>query len=159
MKHTELSERAGSFYLSIININEDMTHLEHAQKLYQMIGEGQMVEAIDELYADNVTIIEANGDTFEGKETQKGRLGEWQAGIEEFHGGGVTGITANEEAGVTMVESWTEITPKGGQRFKFEEIAVQQWENGKIARERFYYFVPAEMQQQMAQQQQAQTEA
>ena len=128
-----------------------MTHLERAEKLYQMIGQGQMTEAIDELYADNVTVIEANGDTFEGKDTQKKRLGEWQSGIEEFHGGGVHSITANEDNGVTMVESWTDITPKGGPRFKFEEIAVQQWEDGKIARERFYYFVPAEMQQQMQQ--------
>ncbi len=126
-----------------------MTHLENAQKLYQMVGEGKMAEAIDELYADNVTVVEATGQTFEGKETQKGRLVEWQAGIEEFHGGGVNNITANEETGVTMVESWTDITPKGGQRFKFEEIAVQQWENGKITKERFYYFVPAGMQQAM----------
>ena len=123
-----------------------MTHLEHAQKLYQMIGEGKMVEAIDELYADNVTIVEGSGQTFEGKETQKKRLGEWQAGLEEFHGGGVNSITSNEETGVTMVESWTDITPKGGSRFKFEEIAVQKWEDGKIAHERFYYFIPAEMQ-------------
>lgn len=126
-----------------------MTHLENAQKLYQMIGEGKMVEAIDELYADNVTVIEASGQSFEGKETQKGRVAEWVAGIEEFHGGGVNSITSNEETGVTMVESWTDITPKGGQRFMFEEIAVQQWENGKIAKERFYYFIPAEMQQAM----------
>lgn len=117
-----------------------MTHLELAQKLYQMIGEGKLAAAIDELYDDNVVIVEANGDTFEGKETQKGRLVEWQHGIEAQHGGGVYAITANEEAGVTMVESWGDITFKGAPGpFKFEEVAVQTWENGKIVRERFYY--------------------
>ena len=128
-----------------------MTHLEHAQKLYQMIGEGKMAEAIDELYADDVKVVEASGETFVGKETQKERVVQWQQGIEEFHGGGVHSITANEETGTTMVESWTDITPKGGPRFNFEEIAVQQWEDGRIVRERFYYFVPAEAQQAMGQ--------
>ena len=129
-----------------------MTHLERAQKLYQMIGEGKLMEAIDELYADNVQVMEANGETAVGKDTQKERVVQWQAGLDEFHGGGVNSITANEETGVTMVESWTDITPKGGPRFKFEEIAVQNWENGKIASERFYYFIPAAMQQAMADQ-------
>ena len=117
-----------------------MTHLELAQKLCQMIGEGQMNEALDELYAEDVEVIEATGESFSGRETQKGRVAEWQAGLDGFHGGGVTAITANEDAGVTMVESWVEITPKGAPGpIKFEEVAVQNWKDGKIARERFYY--------------------
>lgn len=132
----------------------NMTHLERAQDLYRKVGEGDMNGAIDTYYADNISIMEANGDTFEGKETQKERVAQWQQGIEEFHGGGVTSITADEEAGITTVESWTDMTPKGGQRMKFEEVAVQNWEDGKIVRERFYYWVPAEAQQAMQQQQQ-----
>ncbi len=117
-----------------------MTHLELAQKLYQMIGEGKMNEAVEELYDDNVKIIEANGDSFDGKETQKGRLVEWQNSLDGMHGGGVYAITANEEEGVTMVESWVDVTFKGAPGpMKFEEVAVQTWKNGKIVRERFYY--------------------
>lgn len=123
-----------------------MTHLERAQKLYRMIGEGKMVEAIEELYDENVEVIEASGESFEGRRRQVQRAAEWQEGIEEFHGGGVYSITSNEETGTTMVESWVDITPKGAPRFKFEEIAVQQWTDGRISRERFYYFIPAEMQ-------------
>ncbi|MFK7848370.1 MAG: SnoaL-like domain-containing protein [Rhodothermales bacterium] len=117
-----------------------MTHLELAQKLYQMIGEGKMNEALEELYDDNVKIVEANGDSFDGKETQKGRLVEWQNSLDGMHGGGVYAITANEEDGVTMVESWVDVTFKGAPGpMKFEEVAVQTWKNGKIVRERFYY--------------------
>lgn len=117
-----------------------MTHLQLAQKLCTMIGEGKLFEAVDELYDDNVEIIEGNGDSFKGKETQKGRITEWQSSLDGFHGGGVTSITANEDQGVTMVESWTEITPKGAPGpIRFEEVAVQNWKDGKIVKERFYF--------------------
>ena len=116
-----------------------MSYLEKAQDLYAMIGQGQMAEAIDKYSADDITLIEGNGDTFQGKETQKGRLVEWQSGIEEYYGGGVSSVTANEEAGVTTVESWTDLKMKGGERMKFEEVAVQNWEGDKIVRERFYF--------------------
>lgn len=115
------------------------TYLQQAEALYHMMGEGKTFDALDQFYADDVTIIEANGDTFHGKDTQRQRIVDWQNGIEEFHGGGVYSITSNEEAGVTMVESWTDASFKGSGRMKFEEVAVQYWEEGKIVRERFYY--------------------
>ena len=117
-----------------------MTYLERAQKLSTMIGMGQLNEALDELYDDNVVIIEANGDTFEGKEKQKERVVEWQNSLEAMHGGGVYSITANEEAGVTTIESYVDVTFKGAPApMKFEEVAVQNWKDGKIVKERFYY--------------------
>ncbi len=119
-----------------------MTNLDRAQDLCQMTGMGQLKEAIDKYYADDVTIIEANGDTFTGKETQKGRVDEWQAGLEAMHDGGVYAVTSNEDTGVTMIESWVDVTFKQGGRMKFEEVAVQTWVDGKITRERFYYNMP-----------------
>ena len=120
-----------------------MTYLEKAQDLYTKM-EADIFDALDAYYADDVEIIEANGDTFKGKETQRGRIVEWQQGVEAFHGGGVDAITSNEEAGVTMVESWTDATFKQGGRMRFEEVAVQTWDGDKIVRERFYYFVPGQ---------------
>ena len=112
-----------------------MTHLEQATKLYQMIGEGKMAEAIDLLYDENVTVIEATGESFEGKKKQQERLVEWENGLD--------GFTANEAEGITMVESWVDVTFKGAPGpMKFEEVAVQHWKDGKIVRERFYYNAP-----------------
>ena len=123
-----------------LQTNYTMTHLELATKLYDMINTGKMVEAINELYDDNVTIVEGNGDSFETKAKQIERLGEWEASLDTIHGGGVYAITANEEQGVTIVESWIDVTFKGAPGpIKFEEIAVQNWKDGKIVRERFYY--------------------
>jgi len=53
--------------------------------------------------------------------------------------GGVTAITSNEETGVTMVESWMDISFKDGNRMKMEEVAVQTWKDDQIIREHFYY--------------------
>lgn len=117
-----------------------MTVLERVTHLDQLIGEGKLDEAIDTYYADDIEIIEATGESFQGKETQKGRVKEWQASLEQVHGGGTISITANEDAGVSAIESWVEITFKGAPGpFKFEEVAVQNWKDGKIVRERFYY--------------------
>jgi ketosteroid isomerase-like protein len=119
-----------------------MTYLERAQDIYQKMGEGDLQGAIDQHYADNVTVVEATGERFDGKETAKKRAAEWQQNLEAFHGGGVHNVTSNESDGVTVVESWVDITPKGGDRMKFEEVAVQKWEGDRIVRERFYYFIP-----------------
>lgn len=117
-----------------------MTYQQRAEKLAQMIGMGQLNEALDEFYDDDVVIIEGNGDTFKTKAKQKERVVEWQNSLEAMHDGGVTSITANEEAGVTVIESYVEITFKGAPGpIKFEEIAVQNWKDGKIVQERFYY--------------------
>ena len=116
-----------------------MTYLEKAQALYAMIGEGKSMEAYDAFYHENVTKVEATGDVREGLDTQKEAFNQWQASIQEVHGGGVNSITANEETGITCVESWMDLTFKDGNRFKMEEVAVQKWDGDKIIHERFYY--------------------
>lgn len=120
-----------------------MTYLERAQNLYSTM-DSDIYAALDEFYADDVVVVEANGEEFQGKETQRKRIQEWQESIESFHGGGGYSITSNEDEGVTMVESWGDATFKGSGRMKFEEVGVQHWEDGKIVRERFYYNMPGQ---------------
>lgn len=119
-----------------------MSVLENTTKLYQMMGQGQMMEAFEEFYADNVVVQEANGDVRNGKEAQRAALGEWAQSVKEHHAGGVGATTANEESGTACVESWADVTFQDGNRIRMEEVAVQKWENGKIVHERFYYNMP-----------------
>ncbi len=107
--------------------------------MYQMIGEGNMLEAFETYYHDDVVMVEATGDKREGKDANREFEKNWLAGIKEMHGGGVNAITSNEDAGVTMVEAWTDMTFKDGNRMKMEEVAVQKWDGDKIIHERFYY--------------------
>lgn len=119
--------------MSLMNTVKDFVH---------KVDNGQMMEAFEQYYADDVELIEATGETFKGKDTQRKRLAEWGESIEEFHGSGTTAITVNEESGHAMIETWGDMTFKGGGRMRMEEVQVQKWENGQIVHERFYYNMP-----------------
>ena len=119
-----------------------MTYLAKIKKLYSMIEEGKMMEAFEELYHEDVEVIEANGDVRKGKDAQREAIKGWVASIKEQHGGGTGKITSNEEDGVTMIESWTDVTFQDGNRWKLEEVGVQHWKDGQIIKERFYYNAP-----------------
>jgi len=120
-----------------------MNYLEKIQDLYAMIESGKLLEAFDKYYHEDIVMIEATGEVREGKEFNREHEEKHMAGIKEFHGFGVYGITSNEEEGITMVESWMDVTmAEGGYRMKMEEVAVQHWEDDLIIRERFYYNVP-----------------
>lgn len=119
-----------------------MSLLTNEQELQKMIGEGQMMEAFEKFYAENVVMVEPLSGTTEGKDANRAREQQWLEMVAEVHGGGVTGITSNEEAGITMTESWMEATYKDGNRAKMEEVSVKKWENGQVVHERFYYTMP-----------------
>ena len=121
-----------------------MTYLEKSQQLHDMVDQGQMMEALDKFYHDDVVVIDGLEAPRNGKAVQKKSLEGWMAGIQEVHGGGVTGITSDEAKGITMAESWMELTMKDGNRMKMEEVAVQKWKGDKIIHERFYYNMPGQ---------------
>ena len=66
------------------------------------------------------------------------------ASVKEIHGGGIEGITSNEDDGITMVESWMDLSFQDGSRMKMEQVAVQKWQAGQIVKERFYYNIPGQ---------------
>lgn len=122
-----------------------MSCLEKAKQLQSMIAQGQVNEALNELYAEDCTIVEGNGQVRSGRSAQLEAVKEWQNSISEMHGAGVGCITSDEENGVTCVESWMDVTYQGGHRAKLEEVAVQKWKDGRIVHERFYFDVPPGM--------------
>ncbi|MDX1419610.1 MAG: nuclear transport factor 2 family protein [Rubricoccaceae bacterium] len=115
---------------SILEMTQDLTHL---------ASTGRIDEAITTYYADDVTITESTGETAQGRETQRQRVQAFMAQVQEMHGGGVRAITANEDEGVSMVETWSEMTFADGNRMTMEEVERYRWEDGKIVDARFYY--------------------
>lgn len=119
-----------------------MSYLEKAKDIYKLMGEGKMIDAFDKYYHENVVMHEATGEIREGKAFNREFELKWMESIEAVHGGSVTNITADETNEITMVEAWTDFTPKGGERRKMEEVCVQKWKDGQIIHERFYYNMP-----------------
>ncbi len=139
----DLVEKAGEAFDKVMG-DDEPSCLDRATDIYKMMGEGKMLEAFDKYYHDDVVMQEATGDVREGKATNRQFEEQWLASIAEYHGGGARAITSNEEARVTMVEAWADITFKDGNRMMLEEVAVQHWnEDGLIVRERFYYNAPS----------------
>ena len=114
-------------------------HLKLAQELYEMIGAGKTPEAFEKYYDEDVVMQELGEEPRVGKAVNRKVGEEWRASVKEMHGGGTTNITSNEKTGVTMVESWVDLTFLDGNRVKWEQVAVQKWKDGKIVHEKFYH--------------------
>lgn len=107
-----------------------------------MLGQGKAMEAFEKHYHNDIVAVEADGSSREGKDKNRESLQQWFGMVKEHHGGGFNSITSDEDAGITMVESWTDVTFQDGRRMKLEEVCVQRWKDGQIAHERFYYNAP-----------------
>ena len=116
-----------------------MSYFEKAKAVQDKVFAGQLLDAFEQYYHEDVVMIEATGDVRKGKEANREAEKKFLESIQEWHGGGVLGITSNEDEGTTMVESWMDVTYKGGMRAKMEQIARQKWQGDQIIEERFYY--------------------
>ncbi len=126
-----------------------MSYKQKATELYDRMARGEGMQAFDEMYHNDVVVIEnPSGETRNGKEAQRKAIEGWFSALQENHGGGVNRITSDEDNGVTMVESWMDVTFKDGNRMQMTEVAVQDWQDGQIIREEFFYNDPTQGAQQ-----------
>ncbi len=119
-----------------------MNYSEKAKDIQEQMSKGQLLEAFEQYYHEDVVMIEATGEIREGKATNREAEKKFLASVQAWHGGGVVAIASNEEEGITMVESWMEVTFQGGTPTKLEQIARQKWQGDQIIEERFYYNLP-----------------
>ena len=117
---------------------------ETVEEMNRMIMSGQNMEAFEKYYHDDVVMQENANPICEGKtanrEREKKAQEQMMASIEQFHGAEVKAVAIGDNT--TMVEWSFDITYKGGNRSKMEQVAVQRWKDGKIIHERFYYNSP-----------------
>jgi ketosteroid isomerase-like protein len=102
-----------------------------------MVLQGKALEAFEKFYADDVEMQENADPPFEGKDVNRKREEDFFASLAEFHGAEVRASAASGD--VSFSEWMMEVTFKGGQRMKLEQVAVRRWKGGKIIKERFYY--------------------
>jgi molybdenum-dependent DNA-binding transcriptional regulator ModE len=115
-----------------------MTYKEKAQDIYSMMASGQLMDAFEKYYAENIVMTEPRG-TREGKSTCREYEKNFLASIEDFHGLDVKSVTSDEDNGVTTVVSVMDVTLKGMGRVQMEQAAVQEWDGDQIKKETFYY--------------------
>lgn len=115
-----------------------MTYKEKAQDIYNLMGQGKLLDAFDKYYGENVVMTEPRG-TREGKATCRQYEEQFLGMIQEFHGMELKNIGSDEAHATTFVESTMDVTFKDGNRVNMEQVAVQRWEGDHIVHERFYY--------------------
>ncbi len=121
--------------MSIATKGHDVATLD--QQLNDRILAGDILGAFDEFYASNVVMQENNTEPFVGKEVNREREEKFVASVEKIHKGSVVASAVNGNVSFSQWEM--DISFKGGNRMKMEQVAVRHWENGKVVRERFFY--------------------
>ena|ERR1022692_1742318 len=116
-----------------------MSYKEKITDMYNMMGQGKMLDAFDKYYGENVIMEEVGEDQKVGKALNRAREEQFLKAVEDFHGMGVDAITSDEDAGITMVETWMDASMAGMGRIFMKQVAVQKWEGDYIVHEKFYH--------------------
>lgn len=113
------------------------------ERLVELCSEGRNMDAIDELYAADIVSVEAV-DPPEGPREMRGidairGKNEWWRDNHEVHDGDVTGPFPHGDDRFCVHFKYDVTSRPMGQRFTMEEVALYTVEDGKIAREEFFY--------------------
>jgi len=117
-----------------------MTTQDVANRLVSLCREGKVLEAGEELYADNIISLEPNSlqsPRLEGKKAVREKGNQFAAMIEATHGGHISDpIVAGDYFSIAWL---MDVTMKGQGRTKMEEIATYKVKDGKIEWKQFLY--------------------
>ena len=111
-------------------------------KLVELCSQGKNMDAIDQLYANDVVSVEAGGPpgmdrTATGKEAVIGK-NKWWTDNHEVHAAKCEGPFPHDDRFAVRFEY--DVTNKpSGKRFVMKEVGLFNTKNGKITREEFFY--------------------
>ena len=116
-----------------------------ANRLVELISQGENRKAIEELYADDAIAYEAmeggpHGREMKGKETLL-QASDWFFSAMEVHGASIDGPYPNDDKFICFmsIDLTAKEGPMAGQRMQMKEAALYTVKDGKIPRSDFYY--------------------
>ena len=107
------------------------------QELNQKILAGDILNAFEKFYAEDVVMQENLDAPKVGKEVNREAEKQFLASVEGFHGVTLMGSAVNGD--VSFSEWEMDLTFKGAPRMKMTQVAVRRWTDGLVSHERFYY--------------------
>ena len=111
-----------------------------ANKWAKMCREGQNLDCVNELYAENVVSREMPGipdEIVSGKQNVWNKNKQWLDNVAEFHSGKVgEPVVAGNHFTSKM---WFDVTFKDRGRQQMEEVCVFEVNDGKIISEQYFY--------------------
>ena len=107
------------------------------RELNQAILAGDILNAFEKFYADDVVMHENDSPPFTGKSVNRKREEDFVNSVQEFHEARLLGEAVN---GDTSYSEWEyDLTFKSGIRMKLQQVASRRWKNGHVSHERFCY--------------------
>lgn len=107
------------------------------QELTSMIQSGQILEAFDKFYADEVSMSENTNPPTIGKAANRDREVQFLSSVGEVHVNRPTHLIVD---GNNVSLGWhLEFTNKEGVRIRLNQVSIQEWKDGQIVSERFVY--------------------
>jgi len=108
------------------------------QDLNDMILQGEILEAFDKYYADDI-VMEEDDKRREGKEASREYEEQFVSALEAFHSAEVKARGVDEDNRVTFSEWENEMILEGVGRVQQKQVAVRTWnDDGQITHEKFY---------------------
>lgn len=111
---------------------------EKVDDLNARILQGDILGAFEDYYADDVVMTDQGQPPREGKAVNRQYEEAFVNGLTEFRGAEVKAVGIDEEAGKAFVEWHFDFTHSAYGDQKYDQVAVQTWEDGQIVEERFY---------------------
>jgi hypothetical protein len=105
--------------------------------LNDLVLQGKSLEAFEKYYHDEVIMQENESTPTIGKEANLQREKEFYASITEFRTARPLKITVGE--GISMVQWHYDYTHKDWGVRNYSQVSVQEWQDGKIIKEQFFY--------------------
>jgi hypothetical protein len=113
------------------------TLLEKISDLNDLVLQGKAMEAFERYYHEDVVMQENETKPTVGKTANRKREEEFFEAIIEFRGARPLKVTIGENS--TMVEWHYNYTHREWGVRNYTQVSVQEWKNGQIVREKFYY--------------------
>jgi SnoaL-like polyketide cyclase len=111
--------------------------LEKIYDLNDLVLQGRALEAFEKYYHDEVIMQENENSPTIGKEANRRREKEFFAAITEFRSAKPVKVTIGE--GISMVQWDYDYTHKDWGVRNYSQVSVQEWKDGRIIKEQFFY--------------------
>lgn len=109
------------------------------QAFIELVVSGQREQALRRFYAPDVIVFENRELARAGRD----KCVEWESKALAEAGGRIDqrahSFAVDEATQVVFIEWLVRFTGAEGRPFRLEQVAVQKWERGQIAQERFYF--------------------
>lgn len=106
-------------------------------ELNAMIQRGEIMQAFERFYADDVVMRENSDEPFVGKAFNRNREQAFVDSVQQVH---EIKLLAGAVRGDTTFAEWLfDMTFKGGGRVQMAQVGVRRWRDGQVVSERFYY--------------------